>query len=572
MPNPIGDLTGPIGDLDTSVGVGGTWGAIYGNIENQTDLIGRLTLKLNADEKGAANGVATLDANGNVPLSQLPVTVITEVFVVDDEAEMLALTAQVGDVAVREDESKSYILQGNDPTVLSDWVELLSPTAAVTSVNGQVGTVILNADHIDDSATAHKFVTATQVGLINTSIQPDNVGLTNPREWTASTVPQSEAEAGTATTRRAWTAQRVFQAIAAWWNASSAKIKLDGIQTAAEVNQNAFSTLLVSGGSNIQADSKTATATFVAGTALQLTANSSTDTITFDVTTVPLTVGGTGANNAAGARTNLGLGTAATANVTTSTTDTTSGRVLTVGYGGLHVPTSVEDFSALSVGQSRNVLFRTPFQPEDRPTATNYHSGIVFGHNVAGFESMLVFGTNDGEDLGAAYIRNKTEGVWQPWRRVLDSRSLVTGNEDTTANHIPTVGWVQANANRVPYVQLSVTDEGVVTVVGSSTGITATVVNSTNINDLTMSFSFSAGSGLIKPVSSVTMFVEPVGSGDYHSYVSFLHHQIGSSGYTTAPGWTPGSFSMTGVTITDWRLTPFYPPIGGPRTAYLFFN
>lgn len=40
-------------------------------------------------------------------------------------------------------------------------------------------------------------------------------------EWTAETVSQAEAEAGTATTRRAWTAQRVRQAIAAWWNSVS---------------------------------------------------------------------------------------------------------------------------------------------------------------------------------------------------------------------------------------------------------------------------------------------------------------------------------------------------------------
>lgn len=36
-------------------------------------------------------------------------------------------------------------------------------------------------------------------------------------EWTAETVSQAEAEAGDATTRRAWTAQRVRQAIVAWW-------------------------------------------------------------------------------------------------------------------------------------------------------------------------------------------------------------------------------------------------------------------------------------------------------------------------------------------------------------------
>jgi hypothetical protein len=60
--------------------------------------------------------------------------------------------------------------------------------------------------------------------------------LTDAREWTASTVTQAEAEAGIATTRRAWTAQRVFQAIAAWWAASAMKTKLDGIATGATAN------------------------------------------------------------------------------------------------------------------------------------------------------------------------------------------------------------------------------------------------------------------------------------------------------------------------------------------------
>ncbi|WP_323041152.1 hypothetical protein [Gemmobacter sp.] len=59
--------------------------------------------------------------------------------------------------------------------------------------------------------------------------------LSDAREWTATTVSQAEAEAGSATTRRAWTAQRVFQAIAAWWAASAAKTKLDGIASGATV-------------------------------------------------------------------------------------------------------------------------------------------------------------------------------------------------------------------------------------------------------------------------------------------------------------------------------------------------
>lgn len=64
----------------------------------------------------------------------------------------------------------------------------------------------------------------------------DDARLTDAREWTATTVTQTEAEQGAATIRRAWTAQRVFQAIAAWWAASAMKTKLDGIAIGATAN------------------------------------------------------------------------------------------------------------------------------------------------------------------------------------------------------------------------------------------------------------------------------------------------------------------------------------------------
>lgn len=49
------------------------------------------------------------------------------------------------------------------------------------------------------------------------SVSSSDARLTDSREWSEATVPQAEAEAGTASTRRAWTAQRVRQAINAWW-------------------------------------------------------------------------------------------------------------------------------------------------------------------------------------------------------------------------------------------------------------------------------------------------------------------------------------------------------------------
>jgi len=52
-------------------------------------------------------------------------------------------------------------------------------------------------------------------------VQTSDARLSDSREWSATTISQAEAEAGSATTRRAFTAQRVFQAAAAWWAATA---------------------------------------------------------------------------------------------------------------------------------------------------------------------------------------------------------------------------------------------------------------------------------------------------------------------------------------------------------------
>lgn len=85
-------------------------------------------------------------------------------------------------------------------------------------------------------AAAALAATAVQPAGLASYVQTSDARLTDSREWSATTITQAEAEAGTATTRRAFTAQRVFQAVAAWWAASSAKTKLDGIATGAQVN------------------------------------------------------------------------------------------------------------------------------------------------------------------------------------------------------------------------------------------------------------------------------------------------------------------------------------------------
>jgi hypothetical protein len=65
---------------------------------------------------------------------------------------------------------------------------------------------------------------------------------------------------------------------------STDKTKLDGIESGAEVNQNAFSIFAVSGQSDVIADTESDTLTLVAGTGITVTTDNTTDTITITAT------------------------------------------------------------------------------------------------------------------------------------------------------------------------------------------------------------------------------------------------------------------------------------------------
>jgi hypothetical protein len=108
-----------------------------------------VTLKYLTDQKGANNGIASLDGSGLIPTNQLPALAITTTQVVNSEANMLALTAQTGDVAVRTDVNKSFILTASPATTLGNWQELLTPTDAVLSVDGNTGAVSLSGTYLN---------------------------------------------------------------------------------------------------------------------------------------------------------------------------------------------------------------------------------------------------------------------------------------------------------------------------------------------------------------------------------------------------------------------------------------
>jgi len=126
-------------------------------------------------EKGAANGYVPLNASSKIPNTYLPALAITDTFVVASQAAMLALsTAETGDIAVRTDLNKTFILQGTTFSVLADWQELLTPTDTVLSVNGQTGAVVLAATDVGAISALTGDVTASGSGSVAATLATVN--------------------------------------------------------------------------------------------------------------------------------------------------------------------------------------------------------------------------------------------------------------------------------------------------------------------------------------------------------------------------------------------------------------
>ena len=101
-----------------------------------------------------AGKIPVIDSDGKLKSSIIPQIAITDTFVVASQAAMLALSsAQVGDVAVRTDINKSFILKADGYSTLSNWQELLTPSDKVQSVNGKTGAVTIGCSDIGAATT-----------------------------------------------------------------------------------------------------------------------------------------------------------------------------------------------------------------------------------------------------------------------------------------------------------------------------------------------------------------------------------------------------------------------------------
>ena len=119
------------------------------NIQTQLDA------KIDDSEKGAVNGVATLDAGGKIPVTQVPNIAVTDVSVVADITARDALTVEEGDVAFVTDASADpsigsgsaqYIYDGTTWQLFTADQGLELHKTATSGVHGVTGNVVGDTD------------------------------------------------------------------------------------------------------------------------------------------------------------------------------------------------------------------------------------------------------------------------------------------------------------------------------------------------------------------------------------------------------------------------------------------
>jgi len=121
--------------------------------------------KESLSNKNVADGYAGLDSEGKIVESLLPSIALTDTYEAASEIEMLALSsARRGDVCIRTDINKTFVLAVDGYDTMSNWKELRTPTDTVTSVAGKIGAVTLVAQDV-----GLKKITSTQMIAAGTS-------------------------------------------------------------------------------------------------------------------------------------------------------------------------------------------------------------------------------------------------------------------------------------------------------------------------------------------------------------------------------------------------------------------
>lgn len=157
--------------------------------------------------------------------------------------------------------------------------------------------------------------------------------------------------------------------------------------------------------------------------------------------TLPVAQGGTGGDTATAARTNLGLGSAATADVTTSATDTTAARLLKTGDWGLGGLAPA--FPGGDLGITDNSVpcgfYRGGGVSNRPPTATS--DGMLIHMRRAGGGGEVQLFSEEGFPQ-RLFTKGRTTGAWSNWRTFNPTLGTVTQTDG-----VPTGAIIQRGSN-----------------------------------------------------------------------------------------------------------------------------
>jgi hypothetical protein len=100
----------------------------------------------------SAGQVVRLDENAKIPSELIPSVAIRDVFTVTNFSELTGNSAaSIGDIGIVSSENKNYILCSSGASAYatsSNWKEILFPIQTVTSVNGEVGDIVLDGSNV----------------------------------------------------------------------------------------------------------------------------------------------------------------------------------------------------------------------------------------------------------------------------------------------------------------------------------------------------------------------------------------------------------------------------------------
>ena len=302
--------------------------------------------------------------------------------------------------------------------------------------------------------------------------------------------------------------------------------KLDGISSGAEVNQNAFSNVAVSGQTTVAADGKTDTLTLAAGSNVTITTNASTDTVT---------IASTDTNTTYSAGSGLDL-----TGTTFSHTDTSSQASLTALTGAAVVSDiDVDTYGHVTNLATRNLtLANLGYTGETNATADQTASEI-----------LTAIKTVDGS--GSGLDADTVDGIQA-------SSFLRSDAADSTSQTISFTGDIQVGdqifhaGDTDTYMQFHAANQWRVVTGG-------TEMLEVNDTDIRASAWLNMQNNVISNVEDIYLNDKLFHNGDTDTYLQFGTNEI----YLVTGNSTSATFNTSGIFVTDGSVAEDYDALSG---------